>query len=176
MLELQDILQLCQGRHADPFGVLGAHARPDGSAWLAVFLPGAAQVAAVDADSGAALATLQLRDAAGIFEGALPGLAPYRLQVRWADGQDSLLDDPYRFGPVLGEMDAWLLAEGSHLRPFEILGAMPRVHEGVAGCSFAVWAPNAMRVSVVGDFNFWDGRRHPMRLRRECGVCEIFQP
>jgi 1,4-alpha-glucan branching enzyme len=176
MLELQDIQQLCQGRHADPFGVLGAHARPDGSAWLAVFLPGAAQIVAVTADSGAALATLQLRDAAGIFEGALPGLAPYRLQVRWADGQDSLLDDPYRFGPVLGEMDAWLLAEGSHLRPFEILGAMPRVHEGVAGCSFAVWAPNAMRVSVVGDFNFWDGRRHPMRLRRECGVWEIFLP
>jgi 1,4-alpha-glucan branching enzyme len=176
MLELQDIQQLCQGRHADPFGVLGAHARPDGSAWLAVFLPGAAQVVAVAADSGAPLAALQLRDAAGIFEGALPDLTPYRLQVRWADGQDSLLDDPYRFGPVLGEMDAWLLAEGSHLRPFEILGATPRVHEDVAGCSFAVWAPNAMRVSVVGDFNFWDGRRHPMRLRRECGVWEIFLP
>jgi 1,4-alpha-glucan branching enzyme len=62
------------------------------------------------------------------------------------------------------------------VRPFEILGAMPRVHEGVAGCSFAVWAPNAMRVSVVGDFNYWDGRRHPMRLRRECGVWEIFLP
>ena len=105
-----------------------------------------------------------------------PAWLPYRLQVRWADGHDSLLDDPYRFGPVLGEMDAWLLAEGSHLRPFEILGAMPRTHEGVAGCSFAVWAPNAMRVSVVGDFNFWDGRRHPMRLRRECGVWEIFLP
>jgi 1,4-alpha-glucan branching enzyme len=77
---------------------------------------------------------------------------------------------------VLGEMDAWLLGEGSHLRPFEILGATPRTHEGVVGCSFAVWAPNAMRVSVVGDFNFWDGRRHPMRLRRECGVWEIFLP
>ena len=100
----------------------------------------------------------------------------YRLQVIWADGHDTLLDDPYRFGPVLGEMDAWLLGEGSHLRPFEILGATPRLHDGVAGCSFAVWAPNAMRVSVVGDFNFWDGRRHPMRLRRECGVWEIFLP
>ena len=175
MLEQRDVQQLCQGRHADPFGVLGPHDR-DGGVWLAVFLPGAAQVAAVAAGSGALLAELTRRDAAGVFEGALPDKAGYRLQVRWADGQQALLDDPYRFGPVLGEMDAWLLAEGSHLRPFEILGATPRTHEGVAGCSFAVWAPNALRVSVVGDFNHWDGRRHPLRLRRECGVWEIFRP
>ena len=175
MLPAQDVRQLCEGRHADPFGVLGPHARPDGSAWLAVFLPGAAAVQAVNAD-GQPLAALQRRDAAGLFEGALPGLLPYRLLVRWDSGAEDLLDDAYRFGPVLGEMDAWLLGEGSHLRPFEILGALPRVHEGVAGCSFAVWAPNAQRVSVVGDFNYWDGRRHPMRLRRECGVWEIFIP
>ena len=81
-----------------------------------------------------------------------------------------------RFGPVLGEMDAWLLAEGTHLRPFEILGAHPQQRLGVQGTAFAVWAPNASRVSVVGDFNAWDGRRHPMRLRRECGVWEIFLP
>jgi hypothetical protein len=87
-----------------------------------------------------------------------------------------LIDDPYRFGPVLGELDVWLLAEGTHLRPFEVLGATPRSTNGVAGTGFAVWAPNAMRVSVVGDFNFWDGRRHPMRLRRECGVWELFLP
>jgi len=175
MLPARDVRLICQGRHGDPFGVLGPHARADGSAWLAVFLPGAAEVAAVDAD-GRLLAALAPRDAAGLFEGALPALQPYRLQLRWQDGQASLLDDPYRFGPVLGEMDAWLLGEGSHLRPYLILGANPRVHEGVAGCSFAVWAPNALRVSVVGDFNFWDGRRHPMRLRRECGVWEIFLP
>jgi 1,4-alpha-glucan branching enzyme len=94
----------------------------------------------------------------------------------WADGISGEFDDPYRFPPVLGEMDAWLLAEGSHLRPFEILGAAPRTVDGVAGTAFAVWAPNASRVSVVGDFNVWDGRRHPMRLRRECGVWEIFLP
>ena len=169
MLSDHDVLQVCQGRHADPFGVLGPHAQPDGSVWLAAFLPGAASVDAIGAD-GTLLAALRLRDAAGLFEGVLPGAQPYRLQVRWLDGQAALLDDPYRFGPVLGEIDAWLLGEGSHLRPFEILGATPRVHEGVTGCSFAVWAPNAARVSVVGDFNLWDGRRHPMRLRRECGV------
>jgi 1,4-alpha-glucan branching enzyme len=93
-----------------------------------------------------------------------------------AIGGESLIEDPYRFGKVLGDMDVWLLGEGSHLRPYEILGATPRTLEGVAGTSFAVWAPNASRVSVVGDFNFWDGRRHPMRLRRECGVWEIFLP
>jgi 1,4-alpha-glucan branching enzyme len=87
-----------------------------------------------------------------------------------------LTEDPYRFGPVLGELDVWLLAEGTHLRPFEVLGATPREMDGVAGTGFAVWAPNASRVSVVGDFNHWDGRRHPMRLRRECGVWEIFLP
>ena len=176
MLDAHDVHRLCQGRHADPFGVLGPHWRPDGKVWLAAFLPGAAQVVAVAAGSGEWLAALQQRDATGLFEGLLPGRADYRLQVIWSDGHGTLLDDPYRFGPVLGEMDAWLLGEGSHLRPFEILGATPRLHEGVAGSSFAVWAPNAMRVSVVGDFNFWDGRRHPMRLRRECGVWEIFLP
>jgi hypothetical protein len=76
----------------------------------------------------------------------------------------------------LGEMDVWLLAEGSHLRPFERLGAHLCAIDGVAGTVFAVWAPDAQRVSVVGDFNTWDGRRHPMRLRRECGVWEIFLP
>jgi 1,4-alpha-glucan branching enzyme len=176
MLSNQDVQLICQGRHADPFGVLGVHSRADVGAWLAVFLPGAATVCALGADSGELLATLQLRDAAGLFEGPLPAMQPYRLQVRWADGQSALLEDPYRFGQVLGEVDAWLLGEGSHLRPFEILGATPAVQQGVAGCSFAVWAPNAMRVSVVGDFNHWDGRRHPMRLRRECGVWEIFLP
>ena len=177
MLDSNDVQRLCQGRHSDPFSVLGPHEHGDGSAWLAVFLPGATQVVAVaPGDGGEVLATLQPRDAVGVFEAALPAKVDYRLQVHWADGTRSLLDDPYRFGSVLGEMDAWLLAEGSHLRPFEILGASPREHEGVAGCAFAVWAPNAERVSVVGDFNHWDGRRHPMRLRRECGVWEIFLP
>ena len=80
------------------------------------------------------------------------------------------------FGPVLGDLDVYLLAEGSHLQIYERLGAHAINHEGVTGTSFAVWAPNARRVSVVGDFNFWDGRRHPMRLRHGAGVWEIFLP
>jgi len=81
-----------------------------------------------------------------------------------------------RYGAVLGETDVWLLAEGTHLRPYERLGAHLREMNGVKGVAFAVWAPNARRVSVVGNFNNWDGRRHMMRLRRECGVWEMFAP
>ena len=121
---------------------------------------------------------LAQRHADGFFEGRARrvGATRYRLQVRWADGSTSVVDDPYRFPPVLGELDVWLLGEGTHLRPYEVLGATQRAIDGVAGTRFAVWAPNAARVSVVGDFNDWDGRRHPMRLRRECGVWEIFVP
>jgi 1,4-alpha-glucan branching enzyme len=116
------------------------------------------------------------QQASGVFTGALRAAAAYRLRVTWEDGQVSLTDDPYSFGMLLGDLDIWLLSEGTHLRPQEALGAHPRELEGVAGTGFAVWAPNASRVSVVGDFNQWDGRRHPMRLRRECGVWELFIP
>ncbi len=84
--------------------------------------------------------------------------------------------DPYSFGPVLGPMDDYYIREGSHLRLFDKMGAHPIQHEGVDGVHFAVWAPNARRVSVVGDFNAWDGRRHTMRLRRDTGIWEIFIP
>jgi 1,4-alpha-glucan branching enzyme len=185
MLSVHDAELLRHGRHPDPFAVLGPHATDDGSGQVRVFLPGAAAVRLVaaagsgadgDATPAVPLGAMGMRHEDGLFEGPWPAALPYRLSVRWADGTQSLLDDPYRFGPVLGELDAWLLAEGSHLRPYEILGATPRHMEGVAGTSFAVWAPNAGRVSVVGDFNVWDGRRHPMRLRRECGVWELFLP
>ncbi len=166
-----------QALHGDPFSVLGLHADAAGRIWLRAMLPSAAQVAVLDAGSGELLGTLQQRHADGVFEGELSAAATnYRLQVRWQDGHSSISDDPYRFPPVLGELDAWLLGEGSHLRPYEVLGATQRVMLGVAGTAFAVWAPNALQVSVVGDFNHWDGRRHPMRLRRECGVWEIFLP
>lgn len=85
-------------------------------------------------------------------------------------------DDAHRLSPVLGEMDVWLLSEGTHLRPYEVLGANPAVKDGIAGTRFAVWAPNASRVSVVGSFNHWDGRQHPMHVRHECGVWELFVP
>ena len=177
MLNDRDIELILQARHGDPFALLGPHAMPGAGAWLRCFLPGAAQVAVIDAVSGQRLAEMTRRHDQGLFEARLANARlAYRLQVKWADGQTALIDDPYRFPPVLGDMDVWLMGEGSHLRPYEVLGATLRTMLGVAGASFAVWAPNASRVSVVGDFNFWDGRRHPMRLRRECGVWEIFLP
>jgi 1,4-alpha-glucan branching enzyme len=178
MLSDHDIELLRTARHGDPFAVLGPHADAAGQWWLRAMLPGASHVVAVRPDDGEVIAPLLLRHVDGLFEGRVPGLAQpdYRLRVHWTDGGVALIDDPYRHPPLLGEMDVWLMAEGTHLRPFEVLGATERTHAGTAGIGFAVWAPNASRVSVVGDFNHWDGRRHPMRLRRECGVWELFVP
>jgi 1,4-alpha-glucan branching enzyme len=171
---------ICQGRHGDPFAVLGPHRDAAGGLTVHAFLPGALAVVVLAAASDAVLGTLRQVHADGLWAGPAALAAgihtAYRLKITWADGTLQLADDPYRFAPLLGELDAWLLAEGTHLRPFEVLGATPRVHGGVDGTGFAVWAPNASRVSVVGDFNHWDGRRHPMRLRRECGVWELFIP
>jgi len=177
MLNPQEIELICSARHGDPFSVLGPHAQ-EGGVSIRAFLPNARRVEVLDADSGHAIGTLEQQHPDGFFEGLLaqPALGAYCLQVQWDNYQTAVLEDPYRFGPVLGEMDVWLLGEGTHLRPYEILGANQRHLDGVDGTSFAVWAPNATRVSVVGDFNAWDGRRHPMRLRRECGVWEIFMP
>jgi 1,4-alpha-glucan branching enzyme len=169
-----DFDALCHGRHADPFAWLGPHADAAGRIRVRVLLPEAIVVEVVLEDGH--LVRLAPVHPDGLFEGTLPAPGRYRLRVEWSGGTVATLEDPYRFGPVLGEMDVWLLAEGTHLRPFEVLGAHSRTMEGVAGTAFAVWAPNAARASVVGDFNHWDGRRHPMRLRRECGVWEIFLP
>ncbi len=178
MIHADQIEAIRSARHGDPFSVLGVHADDQGWLWLRTFQPGATRVDLLDADGTTLHATLSRRHDDGFFEGPFPVGASrdYRLGCHWHDGSSTVLDDPYRFPPVLGEMDVWLMGEGSHLRPFEVLGATQRSMLGVAGTSFAVWAPNASRVSVVGDFNFWDGRRHPMRCRRECGVWEIFIP
>ncbi len=165
------------GRHHDPFAVLGPHPVEGGLA-VRAFVPGAEQVEVLASASGERLGSLKQLDPAGFFAGVLakqrPGLA-YRLAA--SRGQDTWqVEDPYRFGPVLGELDNYLLREGTHHRLWERLGAHRLEHEGVAGTHFAVWAPNAERVSVVGDFNRWDGRCHPMRVHPATGVWEIFLP
>ena len=177
MLTQNDIELICNASHGDPFAVLGPHQVSPKHCSVRCFLPQATQVDVVS-PQGQTLATLAQQHSTGFFEATVPMAAgdAYQLQVQWANGQHSTLEDTYRFPLVLGEMDVWLLGEGTHLRPFEVLGAHPGTMLGVAGTRFAVWAPNASRVSVVGDFNFWDGRRHAMRLRRECGVWELFLP
>ncbi|MGJ7495118.1 1,4-alpha-glucan branching protein GlgB [Variovorax sp. RT4R15] len=172
-----EIQALMRAEHGDPFAVLGPHKTADGLEVRAL-LPGAQAVAVMHGGSGWPLAILERVPGTDLFAGLVPekpARLGYRLRVDW-EHHSSEIDDPYRFPPVLGEMDVWLLAEGTHLRPFEQLGAHLREIDHVRGVAFAVWAPNARRVSVVGNFNNWDGRRHMMRLRRECGVWEIFAP
>jgi len=166
-----------RAEHTDPFSVLGMHIRPDGLA-VHVLLPGAGQVELIDKVTGQVRATLVRLVGTDVFGAVLAESQAfsYRLRVQWADGPEQVIEDPYSFPLVLQDLDLWLLAEGTHQRPFECLGAHLVCINGVSGASFAVWAPNARRVSVVGAFNQWDGRRHPMRFRRECGVWEIFIP
>jgi 1,4-alpha-glucan branching enzyme len=160
------------GYHADPFRYLGLHDEA-GRPVVRVFLPGATRVSAVD-KSGRETELPRVHDA-GLFVGEAPSSdRDYRLRVRW-QADEVELDDPYRFPPVLSDFDLHLMGEGNHLQIYDKLGAHPIVHAGVAGVAFAVFAPNARRVSVVGDFNLWDGRRHAMRVRGN-GFWEIFVP
>jgi 1,4-alpha-glucan branching enzyme len=161
-----------EGRHPDPFHYLGLHAE-DGGPVVRVFLPEAADVAVID-ESGRTNSLRRIHEA-GLFAGPLPDGSP-RYHVRARYGQQVVeLEDPYRFPPVLSDLDLYLLGEGTHMRLYDKLGAHPLVLEGVAGVAFVVLAPNARRVSVVGDFNSWDGRRHAMRVRGN-GFWEIFVP
>ena len=168
---------LVSGRHGDPFAVLGPH-RLDGGHWVVrVFRPGVARALLIDAATGAEITELIRTHPDGLFSAMLARADRPYYRLRFIEGDHAFEEeDPYRFPPVLGEVDNYLFAEGRHLRLYEKLGAHPAVSEGVSGTSFAVFAPNASRVSVVGDFNDWDGRRHPLRKRQESGLWEIFLP
>ena len=170
-----DVEAIVSGIHGNPFAVLGP--QEVGAKLVArCFIPHAEFVTAFtlkDEEAG----ELTRRDEAGFFEGELsiPTRRPVKYRARNAGGE-WWVTDPYSFGPVLGPMDDYYIAEGSHLRLFDKLGSHLIDHEGAAGVHFAVWAPNAKRVSVVGSFNEWDGRRHPMRFRQDTGIWEIFLP
>ena len=163
---------IIEGRHGDPFSVLGPH-EVDGAMAVRVFLPGSDGVALIGMD-GSDLGALQ-QVGGGFWCGMLPQEGPYRLRVQ-THGISYDAEDPYRFGPTLGAFDLHLISQGTHHDLGHCLGAHPATMDGVAGVRFAVWAPNARRVSVVGDFNHWDARRMPMRLYREAGVWDIFVP
>ncbi len=163
---------IVEGRHGEPFGYLGPHTE-GGRTVVRVFLPGASGVEAID-ESGHAAALQRLHEA-GLFAGELPrGAARYRLRARFGDRVVEL-HDPYRFPPILTDFDLYLLGEGTLKLLYDKLGAHPMTLDGVEGVAFVVLAPNARRVSVVGDFNIWEPRRHPMR-RRGQGYWEIFIP
>ncbi len=168
-LPREEIEAIVAGRHGNPFGVLGLH--QDGKNWVArCFVPGAGSVETAGTK-------LQLIHEAGLFEGQVKQKSRQPLTLKCTDsthGWDVV--DPYSFGPVLGPMDDFYINEGNHLRLYDKLGAHLIRHEGHEGVHFAVWAPNASRVSVIGDFNQWDGRRHIMRNRASTGVWEIFVP
>ncbi|RWK99596.1 MAG: 1,4-alpha-glucan branching protein GlgB [Mesorhizobium sp.] len=170
-----DVAAIVAGTHGDPFAVLGVHEVNKGFV-ARCFVPHAEFVTAYTL-TGKNAGELSRRDEGGFFEGSLSlrKRQPLRYHARNAGG-DWWLTDPYSFGPVLGPLDDYYIAEGSHLRLFDKLGAHLIDHEGASGVHFAVWAPNARRVSVVGDFNEWDGRRHTMRVRRDTGIWELFIP
>ncbi|WP_247894377.1 1,4-alpha-glucan branching protein GlgB [Azospirillum sp. B510] len=170
---------IARAGHGDPFAVLGMQQEAPGRpVEVRAFVPGAEKLWVIDSATGEPAGEAERIHPDGFHRAVLSGRTErfrYRLRVQYPLATQEF-EDAYRFGNMLGELDVHLLAEGTHLRAYEKLGAHPREVDGVAGVSFAVWAPSARSVSVVGDFNNWDGRRLPMRRRVEVGVWEIFVP
>jgi 1,4-alpha-glucan branching enzyme len=163
-------------RHDDPFAYLGMH-QAGGKICVRVFLPWARRLFVLKRDTGEVAGELPRVHQDGLFSGPIadPPRFRYRLRAEGASGPVEF-DDIYSFPPVLGDLDIHLLGEGRHHESYQVMGAHCRTLEGVAGVAFAVWAPNAQRVSLIGDFNDWDGRRCPMRVRHGAGIWEIFVP
>ncbi|WP_230532778.1 1,4-alpha-glucan branching protein GlgB [Microvirga roseola] len=164
---------LVEGRHGDPFSILGPHPAGGGSI-VRVFMPGATSVELLGRETGQHLTTLERVHQGGLFAGYVDDRPAYKLRIVWPDAVQEM-EDPYSFGLLLGDLDLHLIGQGTHYELSHVLGAQAMSVDGVPGVRFAVWAPNARRVSVVGDFNTWDGRRHPMRIRSG-GVWELFVP
>jgi len=178
-LSPQDMNRLVEGNHQDPFSVLGLHQITDD--WIVRAMVRGAHELMVFDNMGQEWGALTLIHPEGLFEGrlSLKEQTPLTYRARRHEGgtiSEWLVTDPYSFAPILGPLDDHLFAEGSHTRLFDVLGARPRIHQGHKGVHFALWAPNALRVAVVGDFNHWDPRAHGMRKRHSTGLWEIFIP
>ena len=179
IVDSRDVEALLNADHPNPFSFLGMHpTATHGVLTVRAFLPDAIAVDVLDVASGKPLLHLDRVHDEGLFVGEFRGRGetfPYRLRITTPDGEKDV-EDPYRFPPLLSDADARKLSKSDHLSSYRCLGAHAVEIEGVKGVAFSVWAPNASHVAVVGDFNEWDGRRHSMRLRHECGVWEIFLP
>jgi 1,4-alpha-glucan branching enzyme len=176
-----DIERLIRAEHWDPFSLLGPHrvaGNGDSHGVVRAFLPGATEAAVLPDREGMDTVPMRSVHAAGLFEATVPASVKqhYRLRVRDRWGNITEQHDPYAFPPLLSDFDLHLFAEGRHYRAYETLGAHFTEVAGVLGVRFVIWAPNARRVSVVGDFNGWDGRRHQMRTRGSTGLWELFIP
>ena len=171
-----DLDKLVRGELRDPHKVLGKHPVAEGTkTTVRAFRPEAQTVRVIS--NGEPAAKLESVHPAGVFEGTVEGpLGDYQLEVGYTDGSTYCLRDPYAFLPTIGELDLHLAGEGTHTRLWEKLGAHRRVMDGIEGVSFAVWAPNARGVRVVGEFNSWDGRLHQMRTLGLSGIWELFIP
>ena len=177
-IERDTVESLFLATHSDVFAYLGRHRLAEGDEVVRVLIPGAVSVDIVNRRSGELIVPSEKIDERGFFVAVLPDDAPdYALRIRYTEDTEPVIEeDPYHFSSALQDMDSWLLAEGKHLRPYETLGAHFAELDGVKGVRFAVWAPNAQRVSVIGEFNHWDGRRHVMRFHRDNGIWDIFIP
>ncbi len=167
---------IAAARHPDPFSVLGPHLE-NGRVTIRAYLPDAERVEVLSGETRSV--PMRRRHPAGVYEGELDGangVPDYKLRVTYPGGRTVDVDDPYRYGRIITDYDLYLFGEGNHARIHEKLGAHPVTFGATTGVHFAVWAPNATRVSVVGDFNNWDGRVHPMRHLGASGVWEIFVP
>ncbi|MDR4493068.1 MAG: 1,4-alpha-glucan branching protein GlgB [Nitrospirales bacterium] len=176
------IQRLLDAQEWDPFSILGPHKEQKGGQShirVRAFLPDAAEVVCVTGQEEQPVTPMEMAHPGGIYEAAVPEkafVAPYQLRMTTHEGKVIQHHDPYAFAPILSEYDLHLFGEGKLYKAYEKMGAQVCIHQGVRGINFAVWAPNAKRVSVVGGFNQWDGRRHPMRSRGGVGIWELFIP
>ncbi|MCA9921842.1 MAG: 1,4-alpha-glucan branching protein GlgB, partial [Anaerolineales bacterium] len=172
---VDEVNAIIGGYHGDPFRILGPHPIAGGIA-VRAFLPQAQQVVLVAGEERRPLTKIHEH---GFFEVQLPGWAlpvDYRFEIEGFNGEKQLIEDPYRFSAQLSEDDRYLHAEGKLLKMYDSIGAHLHEADGRSGVLFTVWAPSALRVSVIGDFNQWDGRRHPMRFHPGSALWELFVP
>lgn len=179
LLDNEEVSAIINAKHQDIFSVLGMHKHPtENGLVVRAFLPEALSVEVVDSKSNKSVTKLNSVDKAGLFEGKLGNRRNtfnYQLRVSYKN-ETLVVEDPYRYPSLISNEDLYLFCEGTHEKTYQWMGAHKLDIENVHGCHFVLWAPDASRVSVVGDFNFWDGRRHVMRKHPAAGVWEIFIP